>query len=58
MRSNIFYHTLEPEKGKEETKLGWVSITPAGGPQFGPKVLAISYHDFPSTIQVLHVVSW
>jgi hypothetical protein len=42
-------------KGKE---FGWVSITPARGPLFGPNVLPIFYHIFPSTVQVLHVVSW
>jgi hypothetical protein len=43
------------KKGKE---FGWVSITPARGPLFGPTVLPILYHIFPSTVQVLHVVSW
>jgi hypothetical protein len=32
--------------------------TPARGPLLRSTVLLIFYHIFPSTVQVLHVVSW
>jgi hypothetical protein len=42
--TQIFWTTLGKErKGKE---FGWVSITPARGPLFGPNVLPIFYHIF------------
>jgi hypothetical protein len=46
------------QESKEGKELGWASNTPARGPLFGPNVLPIFYHIFPSTVQVLHVVSW
>jgi hypothetical protein len=47
----------ESKKEKERNS----DAIPARGPLFGPNVLPIFYHIFPSTVQVLQglqVVSW
>jgi hypothetical protein len=51
----IFFGNKPIRKG---IRMGELSITPARGPLFGPNVLPIFYRIFPSTVQVLHVVSW
>jgi hypothetical protein len=47
-----FFFVATIRKGKERKGIRM------SGPLFGPNVLPIFYHIFPSTVQVLHVVSW